>query len=147
MTQIPRIPLLISLAGLIPFLWGALTVTLDPLAVWSIQTFGARFTGPYIGVFFGAVILAFMSGVLWGFATKSDRPVGYLLTVPPAFWAFYSTGGGHVNAALNLSIGFLAILMLDAYFVRHQLAPVWWMSLRIPVTIVVVACLLITATA
>ncbi|WP_420568554.1 DUF3429 domain-containing protein [Thalassovita sp.] len=146
MIQIPRTPLLIGLAGLLPFLWSALTVTFDSLAVWSIQALGARFTGPYIGVFYGAVILAFMSGILWGFATKSDRPLGYLLSVPPAFWAFYSTGGGHVTAALNLAIGFLAILLVDAYFVRHRLAPDWWMALRIPLSIVVVACLLITAT-
>jgi hypothetical protein len=147
MTPVPRIPLLIGIAGLVPFVWGALTVTFDPLAVWSIQIFGARFTGPYVGVFYGAVILAFMSGVLWGFATKSDRPLGYALTVPPAFWAFFSTGGGHVAAALNLAIGFLAILLLDAYFVRHRLAPDWWMALRIPITVVVVSCLLIIATA
>ncbi len=146
MTPVPRAPLLIVVAGLIPFLWSALTVTVDPLAVWSIQTLGARFTGPYIGVFYGAVILAFMSGVLMGFATKSDRSLGYVLSVPPAFWAFYATGGGHVTAALNLAIGFLAILLLDAFFVRHRLAPDWWMSVRIPATVVAVSCLLITAT-
>lgn len=150
MTQVPRPPLLIGLAGLIPFLWGALTVTYDPLAVWSVRTLGARFTGPYIGVFYGAVILAFMSGILWGFATKargSTALLGYVLSVPPAFWAFYATGGGHRSAALNLAIGFLAILLLDAVFVRYKLAPDWWMSLRVPLTVVTVTCLLITASA
>lgn len=150
MTTVPRTPLLIGLAGLLPFIWSALTVVIDPLAIWSIQAIGARFTGPYLGVFYGAVILAFMSGVLWGFATKAQggtASLGYLLSVPPAFWAFLSTGGGHVNAALNLAIGYLAILVIDAFFVRHRLAPDWWMGLRIPLTIVVVTCLLIGATA
>lgn len=150
MTRIPRTPLLIGLAGVTPFVWSALTVLSDPLAVFSLRTLGARFTGPYIGVFYGAVILAFSAGVFWGFASKSrggTASLGYLLAVPPAFWAFFSTGGGHQGAALNLSIGFLATLLIDAFFARYQLAPDWWMSLRIPLTLVTVTCLLITASA
>lgn len=148
MTPIPRTPLLIGLFGLLPFVWSALTVSSDPLAVWSVRTLGARFTGPYIGVFYGAVILAFSAGIFWGFATKSrggTASLGYILSVPPAFWAFFSTGGGHQSAALNLSIGFLAILLIDGFFARYRLAPDWWMPLRIPLSLIAVICLLITA--
>ncbi|SMO82173.1 hypothetical protein SAMN06265173_11611 [Thalassovita litoralis] len=55
------------------------------------------------------------------------------------------TGGGARSAALNLSIGFLASLVLDALFTRYRLTPDWWMSLRLPLTLATVTCLLITA--
>ncbi|SMO82174.1 hypothetical protein SAMN06265173_11612 [Thalassovita litoralis] len=62
MTQIPRAPLFLGVAGVIPFLWSALTTLSDPLAVWSVRTLSARFTGPYVGIFFGAVMLALPLG-------------------------------------------------------------------------------------
>ncbi len=73
MTGIPRAPLLLGLAGLIPFLWGALSVLRPEVAAWGAGALGPRFVGPYVQLFYGAVILSFMSGVLWGFATLS-RP-------------------------------------------------------------------------
>ena len=66
--SIPRAPLTLGLAGLIPFYWGALTSVAPGLAVWGTEMLGPRFVGPYVQVFYGAVILSFMSGVLWGFA-------------------------------------------------------------------------------
>ena len=75
MMQIPRAPLLLGLAGLIPFIWGAMTILFPDLAIWGQMTLGGRFIGPYIQLFYGAIILAFMSGVLWGFAAKTDRAI------------------------------------------------------------------------
>jgi len=141
MQQIPRSALILGLAGLIPFLWGALTLLVPELAVLGINTIGSRFVGPYVQLFYGSVILAFMSGVLWGFATKAEGRVaaaGYLLSVIPALWAFLMTGGGPVTAAINLVFGFLGLLALDWLFWRQGLAPPWWMHLRILLTGIVI---------
>jgi len=135
---IPRTPLLLGLTGLIPFFWGTATVIWPDLAIWGGQAFGSRFVGPYIQLFYGAVILSFMSGVLWGFATKSDAPMGYILSVIPALWAFFMTGGGPTEASLNLCIGFLALLLLDWHFWRLGQTPNWWMNLRILITTLVI---------
>lgn len=140
--QIPRAPLLLSLAGLIPFIWGAMTILFPDLAIWGQMTLGGRFIGPYIQLFYGAIILAFMSGVLWGFAAKTDRAIGYILSVIPALWAFLMTGGGPVAAAMNLIVGFLGLLMLDWQFWRWGLTPPWWMQLRILLTAIVAVTLL-----
>lgn len=148
MTQIPRSALLLGLAGLIPFLWGAITHVLPDLALWSAATLGPRFTGPYVGLFYGAVILSFMSGVLWGFATRASGQIaatGYALSVVPALWAFFMTGGGPVSAALNLMAGFVGILGIDWLFWKQGLAPAWWMHLRVLLSAIVVATLGITA--
>ncbi len=148
MQMIPRSALVLGLAGLIPFIWGSLTVMSDPLYEWSIQTIGGRFTGPYIGLFYGAIILSFMSGVLWGFAAKATGAVaasGYALSVLPALWAFFMTGGGPVSASISLIAGFVGLLGLDWMFWKQGLAPVWWMHLRVLLTAIVVICLAVVA--
>lgn len=147
MTQIPRAPLILGLLGLIPFVWGAATVMMDDLATLGMQYIGPRFIGPYVQLFYGSVILSFMSGVLWGFATKAEgaqAATGYALSVLPALWAFLMTGGGPVSAGSNLIVGFLGLLMLDFAFSRWGLTPAWWMPLRLLLTAIVVACLTLT---
>ena len=144
MTSIPRAPLLLGLAGLIPFVWGAMTLFSQPLAGFGAEALGPRFVGPYVQLFYGSVILSFMSGVLWGFATRATgarAATGYALSVLPALWAFFMTGGGPVSAATNLIFGFLGLLMLDYAFFRWGLTPPWWMSLRLLLTAIVVLCL------
>ena len=146
MTRIPSAPLVLGLAGLIPFVWGALTYLFDPLANWGMQTFGPRFVGPYVQLFYGSVILSFMSGVLWGFATKAEgarAAAGYVLSVIPALWAFFMTGGGPTTAGMNLIFGFVGLLALDYAFSLWGLSPDWWMRLRVLLTSIVVACLAI----
>ncbi|WP_439521455.1 DUF3429 domain-containing protein [Marivita sp.] len=144
MTQIPRSALLLGLAGVIPFAWGALTLLSDGVAQWGLGTLGPRFIGPYVQLSYGMVILSFMSGVLWGFATKAQgeqAATGYALSVIPALWAFFMTGGGPVSAGTNLIFGFLGLLALDFAFWRWGLAPAWWMQLRVLLTGLVILCL------
>ncbi len=141
---IPRSTLVLGLLGLIPFVWGALTLVSDDLAQFGLNVFGPRFIGPYVQLSYGTVILAFMSGVLWGFATRAEGAVaasGYVLSVIPALWAFLFVGGGPYSAAIYLISGFVGLLGLDLLFWRHGLAPGWWMQLRIGLTFIVVACL------
>ncbi len=140
--QIPRAPLLLGLAGLLPFLWGALTVQIPALGAWGQMNLGGRFVGPYVQLFYGAVILSFMSGVLWGFATKSTSWIGCALSTLPALWAFFTTGGGPETAGRNLIIGFAGLLVLDWYFWRQGLAPAWWLNLRFLLTTIVILSLL-----
>lgn len=146
MISIPPAPLALGLAGLIPFIWGAVTILNPDLQSWGVTTFGPRFVGPYIQLFYGSVILSFMSGVLWGFATKTNgarAAVGYTLSVIPALWAFFMTGGGPVSAGTNLMFGFAGLLLLDYAFFQWGLTPPWWMRLRLILTAVVVTCLAI----
>ncbi|MEL7098089.1 MAG: DUF3429 domain-containing protein [Pseudomonadota bacterium] len=144
MTRVPLAPLLLGLAGLIPFVWGAATLLSADLATFGLSTFGSRFVGPYVQLFYGSVILSFMSGVLWGFATKADgaqAAMGYALSVLPALWAFFMTGGGPVSAGMNLMFGFAGLLLLDYAFFTWGLTPRWWMSLRVLLTSIVLICL------
>jgi Protein of unknown function (DUF3429) len=141
---IPRSALVLGLAGLIPFLWGALNLLVPSAGDWGVSVMGPRFVAPFVSLSYGTVILAFMSGVLWGFATKTDRAeaaLGYVLSVIPALWAFFFVGGGPTSAAIYLSAGFAGLLALDWSFWRQGLAPEWWMRLRAGLTAVVLLCL------
>ncbi len=149
MTRIPPAALLLTIAGLAPFLAGALISSEFVTATMGNPDFGGYpliigQDGRLIMVRYGVIILCFMSGVLWGFATKAtgaQATACYTLSVLPALWAFLNPGTTADEALINLIIGFIAVLMLDFAFYRWQLAPIWWMSLRIPVTVVVVICL------
>ncbi|MDT8854530.1 DUF3429 domain-containing protein [Paracoccaceae bacterium Fryx2] len=144
MTPIPRAALILGLAGLIPFLWGAVSQFFPALGDWGQQVLGPRFVGPYVTLSYGTVILAFMSGVLWGFsmrATGREAAVGYVFSVIPALWAFFFIGGGPVSAAIWLAAGFVLLIVLDWMFWRQGLAPDWWLRLRAMLTAVVLACL------
>jgi hypothetical protein len=146
MTKIPPAPLVLGLAGLIPFVWGALTTHMPNLQAWGATHLGPRFVGPYIQLFYGSVILSFMSGVLWGFATKTSglrATMGYVLSVIPALWAFFMTGGGPTSAGINLIYGFAGLLLLDYAFHIWGLTPGWWMRLRLLLTAIVISCLAI----
>lgn len=85
-----------------------------------------------------------MSGVLWGFATKTSgtkAAAGYTLSVIPALWAFFMTGGGPLSAGTNLIYGFAGLLLLDCVFSIWNLTPHWWLRLRVLLTLVVIICL------
>lgn len=143
MKGIPSGALILGLAGLIPFFWGALLILgLDagrlPLPA-ALQG-----DGRLVLLRYGGIILPFMSGVLWGFATKTTgarATMGYALSVLPALWWFFAPGTGPVSALTSLLSGFVALLLLDYAFWRWGLAPRWWMSLRLLLTTGVVLSL------
>jgi hypothetical protein len=143
-SKIPTGALILGLSGVIPFAWGAVTLISEEAFNFGIENFGARFVGPLIQLSYGVIILCFMSGVLWGFATKMDEKngsLGYILSIVPALWAFLSMGRGPVSDTISLIVGFLAVLLIDKHFYRLKLTPLWWMNLRIPLTFLVISLL------
>jgi hypothetical protein len=142
--RIPRPALLLGRSGLIPFLWSAATHLLPDLAIWAGQWLSPMFLGGYVGLTYGTVILSFMSGVLWGFATKAEggaAAVAYALSVIPALWAFVMVSDASDTSTIFLAAGFVGLLLLDAMFQAWGLAPRWWLRLRVMLTVVVLACL------
>ena len=142
--KIPTGALILGLSGVLPFAWGAVTLLSEEAFNFGIANFGARFVGPLIQLSYGVIILCFMSGVLWGFATKMDEKngsLGYILSVLPALWAFLSMGRGPISDTISLIVGFLAVLLIDRHFYLLKLTPLWWMNLRIPLTFIVISLL------
>jgi hypothetical protein len=143
-SDVPRPALLLGFAGLLPFLWGVATLYSADLLQVGMDTLGPRFVGPFVLNNYGQIILAFMSGVIWGFAARAEgevRALGFGLSVIPALWAFFFVGAGAVASATYLIAGYLGLLLIDWFFWRNGLAPAWWMALRVPLTAVVCLCL------
>ena len=123
---------------------GAVTLVSEEAFNFGIENFWARFVGPLIQLSYGIIILCFMSGVLWGFATKMDKKnasMGYILSVIPALWAFFAMGRGPTSDTVSLIVGFIAVLLIDRHFYLLKLTPLWWMKLRIPLTLLVTSLL------
>lgn len=144
--QVPRSALWLGLAGVIPFVWGAATEMVPALAVAAYGVVPPVFVGAVVLVTYGTVILSFMSGVLWGFATRAtgrEAAMGYTLSVLPALWAFFMVRDTSDVSLIWLAAGFAALLALDLSFARQGLAPAWWMRLRVLLTGIVLVCLLL----
>lgn len=140
--HLPPAALALGLAGLIPFLWSAATHLSPPLAGWAGGFLPPMFIGAYVGLTYGTVILAFMSGALWGFVSSAKGgALFYALSTIPVLWAFFMVSDATTISSIYLCAGFLGLLALDVSFVTQGLAPRWWLRLRLPLTLVAVACL------
>lgn len=135
MTAIPRPALLLGLAGLLPFIAGALA------AHGLMPGISNPVTGFLILQSYGAAILAFMGGCFWGFAAEAGRTgwKEFAVSVIPGLWAFSATFSP--NAILSLLIGFVLLFILDLIFRGWGLGPKWWIALRLPLTAGVLICL------
>ena len=146
LSTIPKAALMLGVAGLAPFVWGALLVSgLMPSAQLPLPA-ALLADGRVVLTGYGGVILSFMAGVLWGFATKAQGQralLAYTLSVVPALWWFLAPSYDAASSLGNLLIGFMGLLVLDAVFYKWGLTPSWWMALRIRLSAVVLACLLV----
>lgn len=139
----PRFPLVLGLLGTLPFLAAALSSLIS-------ITLPAKLTGPGAGITYGVVILCFMSGILWGFATNAKAKVAgraYVLSVVPALWVFFSIGASPLLDLTALIAGFIGVLSIEFWFQKHQLTPDWWLRMRGILTTIVVICLAVCARA
>ena len=141
MKKIPHSALILGLSGLIPFFWGAFTSLDFVLENLKLTGLSEKYTGSEINLIYGTIILAFMSGVLWGFAANvggKRQPIGFILSVLPALWAFFTFNGLLINPLAGLIIGFLGVFAIDVRFHYWQLTPEWWLSLRSILTFFVI---------
>ena len=141
MKKIPNSALILGLSGLIPFFWGTVTSLDFVLENLKLTGLSEEYTGARINLTYGTIILAFMSGVLWGFAANVSgkrQPIGFILSVLPALWAFFTFNGILINPFMSLIIGFLGVFAVDIRFYYWQITPEWWLSLRSILTFFVI---------
>ena len=129
--------------GLIPFASLALFIHFGP-QVWTAHAQFALLA-------YGAVILSFLGGILWGMAIKSDREDALLVllgaSVLPSLLGWISLMVIPSIAVMLQIAGFLAMFLTDRKLAGNGLGPSWYMNLRGPLTAGVVACLAIAGLA
>jgi hypothetical protein len=140
---IPRPALLLGWAGVMPFALFAMGSVLN-IHLWSWDSTMALRA-------YGACILSFMGGAQWGVLLPREGGhapfLRYLLSVLPALLAFLCLLIPSMPGLIGLVVGFLALLTYDVSTVRQGLAPRWYASLRVQLTLAVVALLGITVLA
>ena len=124
--DIPRTPLLLGLAGLLPFWALAIVLLLHvPLPVRPAQAAAALAA-------YGAVILSFLGGIRWGLAmTRSGSAADYAVSVLPALigWLLLPMPDPWRLAGLGLVA--IALGPLDLKLVHAGHAPLWFARLRL----------------
>lgn len=135
---IPALVIGLTAAGALPFVALAVIGFVGgPL--WQAEGLNALLT-------YGAVILAFMGAIHWGLVLSPDavtEPTASLLAgVIPALVGWGATMLPPSLGFIVLALAFVAVLGFDFVAIRNAVAPSWYGRLRLPVTLVVVLCLL-----
>ncbi len=142
----PRTAVLLGAGGAVPFI--ALAI-----ASWIATEKAALIAAEWV-LAYAAVILSFIGGAHWGFASlrsgthSASGPslllalsvlpslIGWAALLLPALWS-----------AGTLTLAFIAILPVDRWAQARSLAPDWWMRLRLPLSVTVATALAITTAA
>lgn len=139
LSEIPRMALMLGVAGLAPFVAGVLgSVVL--VVEWRQFAVTAAMT-------YGAVILSFLGGVHWGSAmrgTATPNETALVWSVMPALvgWAALFAGPG--LGLPGLILGFAVAYYVDDRACRRGALPMWYLPLRLMLTVAVIVCLAIT---
>ena len=127
--------------GVLPFAAASITASLMPL---QIANYGKLALLAY-----GAVILSFLGGVLWGrilaFGTVeefSKQTRSLILSVVPSLIGWIAVLSGPEFGLPMLAAAFVLILFIDLLALKNRLYPAWYPKLRIPLTCIVFLFLL-----
>jgi hypothetical protein len=135
-TIIPPIVTWLGYGGLLPFLVLA-------VAVWVDSSRSSLWRDALVG--YGAVILSFVGALHWGFAmnqsdmTAHQRTRSFVWSVVPALMAWVALAMTLKYASLLLVAGFSIHFWRDKRLVAVVDMPVWYLPLRLRLTLV--ACL------
>lgn len=136
--RIPTAPLVLGLAGLIPPLAGAAAVC------FNLGHFGL--VAREATLLYAALIASFLGGTWWSFASWVQRPSWGLLiasVVPSlAAWAMLLSLSA-LDAGTAMAGLILVSLLVDWRLQRLGLAPPWWMTLRVPLSVTLAVALLV----
>ena len=134
-TNPPVFPRWLGLAGLLP--------QLAAVAVVFGGDASLHFSAIALGYAYAALILSFLGGLWWGVAASADRPPEWLwvAAVVPSLVALGSALPWAVGAPwpgpslILLGLALIGALGVDLLLARRGLVPLWWMSLRLPLSL------------
>ncbi len=137
----PLSALLLGYAGLLPPAIGIALRLVDPVRGGMANA---------LALLYAALILSFLGGMWWGIAAArvSGAALGMLLgiAVVPTLIALAAGAvlfASVVSGAAILAAGLLGSLLVDMALVRAGHAPMWWMRLRVPLSVGLAALTLV----
>lgn len=141
----PIVPWVLGLSGLVPF-W------MLALALFSGHTLSfTKAEASFVLATYAATIAAFLGGMRWGLAVR--EPLGtyawgdYVLSVIPQLLAWAALVLADRQRLVALAILIAATGPLDLRLVRRGVAPLWFGQLRLTLSLLAGAGLLVAASA
>ena len=134
-----RQSLLLGLLGLIPFIFLIVSSFIVPPdnEIYELLIF--------IYISYAAVISSFLGGIQWGLITASVERVYFVFlplsisTVPCLIaWSALLTLENLTTSLILIIVSFIVSSLHDYYLYQQKLAPYWFLSLRIPLSVVVI---------
>ncbi|MBA2923001.1 DUF3429 domain-containing protein [Pseudomonas sp. P7] len=140
-TSPPKHVSLLGYGGLLPFIFLALLI---PFSL----DYRTLFENALVN--YGAVILSFVGALHWGFAMTVDMSAKqcrdrFIWSVIPALIAWIATLLPMPLGCLLLVIGLVAQLRQDRQLLRVVSLPAWYLPMRLRLTLVASACLMLAA--
>lgn len=127
--------------GAVPFVAMALSGVVSP------EFAAARLGGDTAFLGYGAVILSFMGGVRWGRALSLEQPARaaeqMILSVAPSLTAWLALLMNRPWSLLLLVAGFVLQAAWDMKAARNGLLPRWFGRLRLAISAIVVASIIL----
>ena len=136
----PKTVKIIGILGLLPFIVGVLATLELTLIFREYNYFLVEMSLTY-----AALILSFLGGSIFAFENINSEKrsnFGLWLSICPTLWAFLSINLPHFSASC-LALGFVAVYEIDRRAFMSEKTPDWWLSIRLPLTAVVVLALAI----
>jgi len=134
-----RQSLLLGLLGLIPFIFLIVSSFIVPPdnEIYELLIF--------IYISYAAVISSFLGGIQWGLITASVERVYFVFlplsisTVPCLIaWSALLTLENLTTSLILIIVSFIVSSLHDYYLYQQKLTPYWFLSLRIPLSVVVI---------
>ena len=135
MSQIPKTIKIIATLGLLPFFLGAIATFKV-----SILDFDTKVLLIKLSTLYAGLILSFLGGCLFGFESvfgKTPNKMRLWLSIIPSIWSLIALQIPHFSASI-LALGFLVVYEFDRKSSLAGTVPGWWLSLRLPLTAIVI---------
>ena len=135
---VPKSVLTISLLGLVPFVIGS-------LLSFKIDIIPQRESDLFLkaSLQYATFILCFMSGcVFFSCLNETERTSDLWRSIIPVILSLFALSLPFLTGFI-LALGFLYLLEIERKLFKAQVMPSWWISLRMPMTILVLICLII----
>jgi len=143
-TKVPKSAAWLGGLGALPFIGLA---GVSPFLTSGLKSFALHGLVAY-----GATILSFLGGIHWGLAigsqspnSRSKLPARLILSIIPSLAAWLALLVADTTGLLLLAVAVAAVLGVDLKATRAAEAPPWYPNLRIPLTCIVVAALILGA--
>ncbi|MGL4404916.1 MAG: DUF3429 domain-containing protein [Notoacmeibacter sp.] len=130
-----KMAFLLMASGALPFVGAAAIAFFD---IGDVRGFQAD----QIAVAYGAVILSFLGGIRWGNAINQGKSAILFLSVVPSLAGFLALLTNNFIGTIILIAGFTAQAIWD--FLAQANLPNWFIRLRLVISAIVIASLMIT---